>query len=62
MEFVVVNGRTPRPQAFCASWCVPIGESCPRDLATDPSHCDRECFVAHCEVAVPAPRKHARAS
>jgi len=25
MEFVLVNGRTPRPQSFCALCCEPIG-------------------------------------
>jgi hypothetical protein len=27
MKFVLVNGRTPRPQSFCAWCCEPIGES-----------------------------------
>jgi hypothetical protein len=32
MKFVLVNGRTPRPQSFCALCCEPIGESYLRDL------------------------------
>ena len=34
MKFVLVNGRTPRPQSFCAVCCKPIGESYLRELTT----------------------------
>jgi hypothetical protein len=34
MRFVLVNGRTPPPQSFCAWCCEPIGESYLRELAT----------------------------
>jgi hypothetical protein len=40
MKFVLVNGRTPRPQSFCALCCEPIGESYLRELATRLSYCD----------------------
>ena len=40
MKFVVVNGRTPRPQSFCALCCEPIGESYLRELTTRLSYCD----------------------
>jgi len=39
MKFVLVNGRTPRPQSFCALCCEPIGESYLRELTTRLSYC-----------------------
>jgi hypothetical protein len=62
MKFVLVNGRTPYPQSFCALCCEPIGESYVRELATRLAYCDRKCCLAHCKVAVPALQNHARAS
>jgi hypothetical protein len=38
MKFVLVNGRTPRPQSFCALCCEPIGESYLRELTTQAFH------------------------
>jgi hypothetical protein len=32
MKFVVVNGRAPRPQSFCALCCKSIGDSYVREL------------------------------
>lgn len=34
MTFVLVNGRTPSPQSFCALCCEPIGESYLRDITS----------------------------
>jgi len=62
MKFVLVNGRTPRPQSFCALCCEPIGESYLREFITRLSYCDHKCYVDHCEVAPSALQKHARAS
>ena len=45
MRFVLVNGRTPRSQSFCAMCCEPIGESYLREIATGLSYCDRGCYV-----------------
>jgi hypothetical protein len=47
MKFVVVNGRTPSPQSFCALCCEPIGESYLRELTTRLSYCDHGCYVGH---------------
>ncbi len=47
MKFVVVNGRTPSPQSFCALCCEPIGESYLRELTTRLSYCDHVCYVGH---------------
>ena len=41
MKFVLVNGRTPRPQSFCALCCEAIGESYLRELTTRLSYCDQ---------------------
>jgi hypothetical protein len=40
MKFILVNGRTPRPQSFCARCCEPIGASYLREIATRLSYCD----------------------
>jgi hypothetical protein len=40
MNFMLVNGRTPRPQSFCARCCEPIGASYLREIATRLSYCD----------------------
>ena len=59
---VLVNGRTPRPDSFCAFCCEPIGETYVRDLTTRASYCDHECYVARCEPSVRMLQKHAGAS
>jgi hypothetical protein len=41
MEFVLVNGRTPRPQSFCVLCCEPIGESYLREIGTRLSYCSQ---------------------
>ena len=62
MKFLLVNGRTPRPQSFCALCCEPIEGSYLREIATRLSYCDHKCYVGHCNVAVPALQYYARAS
>jgi hypothetical protein len=62
MKFVLVNGRTPCPQSFCALCCKPIGASYLRKLTTGLSYCDDRCYVGHCKAAAPAVKKRARAS
>ena len=59
MKFVVVNGRTPRPQSFCALCCKPIAESYLRELTTRLSYCDDNCYAGNCEVTAPMLQKHA---
>jgi hypothetical protein len=51
IKFVLVNGRTPRPQSFCALCCEAIGESCLRELTTRLSYCDHQCYAGNCKVA-----------
>ena len=62
MKFVLVNGRTPRPQSFCALCCEPVGESYLRELRTRLSYCDQECYAGNCKAAAPELQKHVRAS
>jgi hypothetical protein len=62
MKFILVNGRTPRPQSFCALCCEPIGESYLRELATGLSYCDHNCYLGNCKIEFPALQYHARAS
>jgi hypothetical protein len=62
MRFVLVNGRTPRQQSFCAMCCEPIGETYLREIATRLSYCNHKCYLGRGKVTVPALRYHARAS
>lgn len=54
VKFVLVNGRTPRPQSFCALCCEPIGVSYLREIATKLSYCDHKCYAGHLKLAAPA--------
>ena len=62
MKFVLVNGRTPRPQSVCALCCEPLREGYLRELKTRLFYCDHKCYAGHCKLLVPALQKHARAS
>jgi len=62
MKFVLVNGRSPRPESFCALCCERIGESYLRELNTRVSYCNYECYLGHCKLAFSGPKKRARAS
>jgi hypothetical protein len=60
--FVLVNGRTPSPQSYCALCCEPIGESYLREIATRLSYCDHECYAGHCNGVTEALKNYAKAS
>jgi hypothetical protein len=60
--FLLVNGRTPSPQSFCALCCEPIGETYLREVATRLSYCDHQCYADHCNGANRALKNYARAS
>jgi hypothetical protein len=62
MKVVLINGRTPRLQSFCALCCEPIGESYLRELTRHLTYCDHKCYLGHCKVAVQMLQKQARAS
>jgi hypothetical protein len=54
MRFVLVNGRSPREESFCALCCEPIGEGYLRELATRLYYCNYECHLGHRKVAFSA--------
>jgi len=60
--FLIVNGRTPSPQSFCAFCCEPIGTSYLREVATRLSYCDCQCYAEHCNAVDQARDNFARAS
>ena len=62
VKFVLVNGRTPRPQSFCALCCEPIGDSYLRETAKRFSYWDHKCYVDHCKVPVLELQNYVRAS
>jgi hypothetical protein len=62
MKFVVVNGRTPRPQAFCVMCDQPIRASYLREMGTQLIYCDHDCYADHCESAFRVLENRARAS
>jgi hypothetical protein len=62
MRFVLVNGRIPFRQSFCALCSKPIGLSYLREIDTRLPYCDEKCYAEHCEGAVLALEDHAKAS
>jgi hypothetical protein len=60
MRFVLVNGRTPCTQSFCALCRKPIGASYLREIGTELSYCDHDCYADHCKEAVLALENHVR--
>jgi hypothetical protein len=61
MRFILINGRTPRPQCFCVLCSEPIGASYLREVGTNLIYGDHDCFADHCESAVLLFESHARA-
>ena len=51
MRFVLVNGRRPRAESFCALCCEPIGEGYVRELTTHLCYCNYACHLGHCKIA-----------
>jgi len=62
MKFILINGRTPRPQSPCVSCREPIGTGYLRAIATRLCYCDDECYASHRKRSVPGIENHARAS
>jgi hypothetical protein len=48
MQFILVNGRSPRAQSFCTLCCEPIQNGYVREIATRLSYCSIKCHVDHC--------------
>ena len=51
MRFILINGRTPRAESFCALCCEPIGETYLREITTKLAYCDHTCYVGHRKLA-----------
>ena len=62
MRFILVNGRTPCPQSHCVLCHQLIGASYLREIGTQLSYCDHDCYAEHCKSAVMAFENRARAS
>jgi hypothetical protein len=62
MRFVLVNGRSPRPQPRCVMCDQPIGAGYLREVGTNLIYCDHDCYAEHCKTAVQLIESHARAS
>ena len=58
MKFVLVNGRMPYSQAFCACCCDPIGDSYLHDLVTHFSYCNHDCYLGYREMPEPGLQRH----
>jgi hypothetical protein len=52
MRFILVNGRTPRPQSFCVKCDQPVRASYLREIGTHLIYCDPDCYAEHCTSAV----------
>jgi len=61
MKFVLVNGRTPRPQSSCALCCEPVGGSYLREFAIRLSYCDHNGYADHRKAADEAGKKASEA-
>ncbi len=62
MKFILINGRTPRPQAVCTSCRETIATGYLREIGTRLCYCDDECYASHRKRSVLAIETHARAS
>ena len=62
MKFVMVNGRTPRPQSLCAFCCRSIVNGYLRELATRRFYCDQGCHSGYKKVAIRVSQNRVKAS
>lgn len=49
MKLILVNGRTPCRNSFCALCGESITNSYLRELATQLYYCDHGCYTGHCK-------------
>jgi hypothetical protein len=52
MRFVLVNGRSPQRRSFCAMCDQPITASYLREIGTNLTYCNHNCYVDHCKSAI----------
>ena len=62
MRFVLVNERSPRREAFCVSCDEPIQAGYLREIGTQLTYCNHNCYEDHCSSAFLALEGRARAS
>jgi hypothetical protein len=62
VKFILVNGRTPRPQSFCVGCDQPVRASYLREIGTHLIYCDHNCYADHCKGAVLLLESQSRAS
>jgi hypothetical protein len=62
MKFLLMNGRTPSPQSFCALCCEPIGENYLRGFAIRLCYCDHQYYADRGNGPNQALKNYARAS
>jgi hypothetical protein len=62
MRFVLVNERSPRREAFCVSCEEPIQAGYLREIGTQLTYCNHNCYEDHCRSAFHALEGRARAS
>jgi hypothetical protein len=61
VRFILVNGRTPRPQSFCVKCDRPVSACYLREIGTHLIYCDHACYADHCNSAVLLLENRARA-
>jgi hypothetical protein len=62
MRFILVNGRTPRPQPRCVMCDRPIAAGYLREIGTHLTYCNHNCYADHCKSAFLLLENQARAS
>jgi hypothetical protein len=62
IRFALVNGRSPRPDAFCVTCEARIGAGYLREVGTQLIYCDQNCYAGHCKSAALALIAKAKAS
>jgi hypothetical protein len=49
MNFILVTGRTPCRNSFCALCGESVSNSYLREIGTHLYYCDHECYADHCD-------------
>ena len=62
MRFILVNGRTPRPDSICVGCGRSVRASYLREIGTHLIYCDHNCYADHCRSAVLLLESQSRAS
>jgi hypothetical protein len=53
MKFVLVNGRSPRPQSSCTTCGEPIRLTYLREIDTRMAFCDHDCYALRYKGVIP---------